>query len=240
MARLSDADVDLVKAIARLDFYRQRYARLMAACRWLFTPWQPGQPNLNQVLGMISEHLEVEASTVGTSADAGARQRAETYKQQAIVNGQRRDMERVMRETAERERDAAVKARLDWQADYDREKAQWRAMLEESRQRAERAEWERGTWEECARTLTEQRNESHDTVAAERERAEGLRAALTAISQVPYTVDGHSDTLLDRCLEIADAALAAATTDDLPATTPRESHPVTLQVTDIVRGPSGE
>ena len=50
--------------------------------------------------------------------------------------------ERARAERAEAERDAAVKARLDWQADYDREKRQLHAMIDDARQRAEAAEAE--------------------------------------------------------------------------------------------------
>lgn len=59
-------------------------------------------------------------------------------------------------EQAERERDASVKARMDWQRDYDREKRQHHARLDALRERAEQAERAAGRLvADCARVREE-------------------------------------------------------------------------------------
>jgi hypothetical protein len=69
MATFASADIDILKAVERSEFYRQRYAEqfainaeLKAACRWLFTEWQPGHPNLDQVLERIRTRIEADDS----------------------------------------------------------------------------------------------------------------------------------------------------------------------------------
>lgn len=67
MARLAEADITISRAIERANVYRQRYAHqiavnaeLKAACRWLFEPWKPGHPNLDQVLERIRTIIEAD------------------------------------------------------------------------------------------------------------------------------------------------------------------------------------
>ena len=67
MATLAQGDIDILTAVERSAFYRQLYAdqfarmgELKAACRWLVTPYQPGHPNLNQVLERIRTLIEAD------------------------------------------------------------------------------------------------------------------------------------------------------------------------------------
>jgi hypothetical protein len=67
MATLASADIDILTAVERSAFYRGLYARQFAhhaelkdACRWLFTSYQPGHPNLEQVLERIRTLIEAD------------------------------------------------------------------------------------------------------------------------------------------------------------------------------------
>jgi len=67
MATLASADIDILTAVERSDFYRRRYgeqiaanAELRAACRMLFTKWTDDKPSLNQVLERIRTLIEAE------------------------------------------------------------------------------------------------------------------------------------------------------------------------------------
>lgn len=135
--------------------------------------------------------------------------------------------ERARAERAEAERDAAVKARLDWQADYDREKRQLHAMIDDARQRAEAAEGRASTYEKQHRSYVRQLDAERERCEAAEGREARLRPVWDAVERmqvVRASMYGLVDTVLDddsaveavgNAMESANRALFSAALDVL-------------------------
>lgn len=130
--------------------------------------------------------------------------------------------ERARAERAEAGRDRAVKARLDWQRDYERDRAMWWAQRDDARARAEAAE---GREARLRFLLTK-------TVLTVVVDSGGVNAWHCQVC-FGTARSGQSPLHLRGCEYVA---ALADTPEDLPATTPRESHPATIRVTEVRRG----